>query len=173
MPCSQILSIAKALPLQLHPNKDLATKLHEQDPDQFTDPNHKPEIAVALSTFEVFAGFKPLGDIQRVFTLPALSPYSPAAPGDTWDNGTLREATRSLLKADDAAVKTIESDLLSTPRPELAAAGPVRPRGRRVGRRARVHELLYIPAPRRHLHPRRRDPRVPIRQHRRVHGEVE
>lgn len=35
----------------------------------------------------------------------------------------MRGATRSLLKADDAAVKTIESDLLSTPRPELAAAG--------------------------------------------------
>jgi len=37
----QVLSIAKALPLQLHPNKELAAKLHKEDPNQFTDPNHK------------------------------------------------------------------------------------------------------------------------------------
>lgn len=118
----QILSIAKALPLQLHPNKDLATKLHKQDPEQFTDPNHKPEIAVALSTFEVFAGFKPLSEIQPLFTLSALSPYSPAAPVDRWDNETLRQVTRNLLKADEATVKTIESDLLNTPRSDLKEA---------------------------------------------------
>lgn len=117
----KILSIAKALPLQLHPNKELATKLHKQDPDQFTDPNHKPEIAVALSVFEVFAGFKPLSEIQPLFSLSALSSYSPAAPVDKWDNETLREVTRNLLKADEATVKTIESDLLNTPRSDLEA----------------------------------------------------
>lgn len=119
----KILSIAKALPLQLHPNKDLATKLHKQYPDQFTDPNHKPEIAVALSFFEVFAGFKPLSEIQPLFKLSALSSYSPAAPVDKWNNETLREVTRNLLKADEATVKTIESDLLNTPRSDLKAAG--------------------------------------------------
>lgn len=115
----QILSIAKALPLQLHPNKELATKLHKQDPDQFTDPNHKPEIAVALSFFEVFAGFKPLSDIQSIFTLSALSPYLPASPVERWTNDTLREVTRNLLKADEAAVKAIEKNLLNTPRSAL------------------------------------------------------
>ncbi|KAI3394022.1 hypothetical protein diail_3286 [Diaporthe ilicicola] len=121
----KILSIAKALPLQLHPNKDLATKLHQKDPDQFTDPNHKPEIAVALTLFEVFAGFKPLSEIQPLFKLSALSSYSPAAPVEEqqWNNDTLREVTRNLLKADEATVKTIESDLLHTPRSELRAAG--------------------------------------------------
>ncbi|KUI59126.1 Mannose-6-phosphate isomerase [Cytospora mali] len=117
----KILSIAKALPLQLHPNKDLATKLHKQDPDQFTDPNHKPEIAVALSFFEVFAGFKPLEDVQSIFTLSALSPYLPAAPVEQWSNETLREVTRNLLKADEATVKTIEKDLLNTPRSALSS----------------------------------------------------
>lgn len=117
----KILSIAKALPLQLHPNKELATKLHKQDPKQFTDPNHKPEIAVALSVFEVFAGFKPLSEIQPLFKLSALSSYSPAAPTDKWDNETLREVTRNLLKADVATVKTIESDLLNTPRSDFEA----------------------------------------------------
>jgi mannose-6-phosphate isomerase class I len=31
----QILSIAKALPLQIHPDKELAQKLHTKDPEKF------------------------------------------------------------------------------------------------------------------------------------------
>lgn len=119
----KILSIDKALPLQLHPNKDLATKLHQKDPDQFSDPNHKPEIAVALSKFEVFAGFKPLSDIQPLFTLSALSPYVPTGSAEHWSNDTLREVTRTLLKADVATVKSIEKELLATPREELTKLG--------------------------------------------------
>ena len=68
----KILSIAKALPLQIHPDKALAEKLHAQNPDQFTDSNHKPEIAIALGPFEVFAGWKPAPEIQSLFT--SLSP---------------------------------------------------------------------------------------------------
>lgn len=119
VPSLQILSIAKALPLQLHPNKELATKLHQQDPDQFSDPNHKPEIAVALSRFEVFAGFKPLSAIQPLFTLSALLPYLPRQPTEHWTNETLREVCRNLLQADDAAVQRTEAALLATPRAEL------------------------------------------------------
>jgi len=63
----KILSIAKALPLQIHPNKDLAAKLHAKNPDQFTDDNHKPEIAIALGPFEVFAGWKPQTEIDGLF----------------------------------------------------------------------------------------------------------
>lgn len=77
---------------------------------------------MALSKFEVFAGFKPLSQIQPLFTLPALSAYSPTDQKG-WDNETLRGVTRTLLKADDAAVKTIEGDLLSTPREELKKVG--------------------------------------------------
>lgn len=117
----KILSIAKALPLQLHPNKELAAKLHKEDPDQFSDPNHKPEIAVALSKFEVFAGFKPLSDVQPLFSLlSALIPYLPKSQStERWTNDTLREVTRNLLSADVATIKTIENDLLHTPRAEL------------------------------------------------------
>lgn len=54
----KILSIAKALPLQAHPDKQLGEKLHNRDPEQFVDSNHKPEIAVALSDgFRGFVGF--------------------------------------------------------------------------------------------------------------------
>ncbi|AEO59659.1 hypothetical protein MYCTH_2308120 [Thermothelomyces thermophilus ATCC 42464] len=118
----KILSIAKALPLQIHPNKDLAAKLHAKDPDNFTDPNHKPEIAVALSRFEVFAGFKPLSEIEPLFRLPALRPFVP--DGTTqWTDKTLREVTRNILKGGDATVKRVQDGLLSTAKSDLGSAG--------------------------------------------------
>ncbi|GAB1318015.1 hypothetical protein MFIFM68171_08225 [Madurella fahalii] len=119
----KILSIAKALPLQIHPNKDLAAQLHVRDPDNFTDPNHKPEIAVALSKFEVFAGFKPLAEIAPLFNLPALRPFVPADTHATqWTDKTLREVTRNLLKADEATVKSTQDLLLKTPKSDFAQA---------------------------------------------------
>ncbi|KAI0031489.1 RmlC-like cupin domain-containing protein [Vararia minispora EC-137] len=74
----KILSIAKALPLQAHPDKQLGTQLHKTDPYEFVDENHKPEIAVALgtpvsdafggdpnmTTFTGFVGFAPLNAIS-------------------------------------------------------------------------------------------------------------
>jgi len=41
--------VRTALSIQAHPNKELAKKLHAEFPDKYKDPNHKPEIAVALS----------------------------------------------------------------------------------------------------------------------------
>lgn len=45
----KVLSVRTALSIQAHPNKDLAQKLHATYPDKYKDPNHKPEIAIALS----------------------------------------------------------------------------------------------------------------------------
>ncbi|VDB91497.1 unnamed protein product [Peniophora sp. CBMAI 1063] len=88
----KILSAGKALPLQAHPDKKLGEELHRRDPAQFTDTNHKPEIAVAIgppvsdafggppdTAFLGFAGFRPLSDIRR--TLDAV-PELRAAIGD-------------------------------------------------------------------------------------------
>ncbi|KAK3314335.1 mannose-6-phosphate isomerase [Apodospora peruviana] len=109
----KILSIAKALPLQIHPNKGLAAELHASDPENFTDPNHKPEIAVALSEFEVFAGFKPLNKISPLFNLPALHPFVPANTTH-WTDSTLREVVRNLLKADEVDIHGIIKVLTQT-----------------------------------------------------------
>ncbi|KAI1385146.1 mannose-6-phosphate isomerase [Hypoxylon trugodes] len=117
----KILSIAKALPLQLHPNKELATKLHEKDPDSFTDPNHKPEIAVALSKFEVFAGFKPLNKIAPLFELQQLRQFNPEQP-DKWTDETLRNVTRTLLKADLDTVRKVQTELSKVPKDHLGDA---------------------------------------------------
>ncbi len=41
--------------------------MYKKDPEKYPDDNHKPEIAVALSEFEVFVGWKPLGDLETLF----------------------------------------------------------------------------------------------------------
>ncbi|KAF7541716.1 hypothetical protein G7054_g379 [Neopestalotiopsis clavispora] len=117
----KILSIAKALPLQLHPNKDLATKLHKKDPENFTDPNHKPEIAVALSKFELFAGFKPLSQIEPLFKLKPLQHFVPANTG-SWNDETLRNVTRTILKTDLKEVQKVQEELAQVPRSDLGDA---------------------------------------------------
>lgn len=40
----KVLSIRKALSIQVHPNKTEAEKLHALHPDIYKDPNHKPEV---------------------------------------------------------------------------------------------------------------------------------
>ncbi|KAK3713772.1 hypothetical protein LTR37_008258 [Vermiconidia calcicola] len=103
----KVLSIAKALPLQLHPNKEKASKLHEEKPDAFTDPNHKPEIALALTEFEAFCGFKPLKQIADLMKLDSLHRFMPAegnAPDAEFTDDILKEVVRNMLETDDDAV---------------------------------------------------------------------
>jgi mannose-6-phosphate isomerase len=60
----KVLSAAEALSIQVHPNKEQARKLHAEDPINYPDKNHKPEIAVALDTLNLIAGFKPIDLIK-------------------------------------------------------------------------------------------------------------
>lgn len=107
----KILSIAKALPLQIHPNKDLATKLHKENPEQFTDDNHKPEIAIALGPFEVFAGWMATEEIQALFdTLPPLQKFLPNKQAK-FDNETLRSVVETILKSSDESIKVCQQEL--------------------------------------------------------------
>lgn len=59
----KILSVRKALSIQAHPDKALAAKLHGDFPAMYKDPNHKPEIAIALTDFEALCGFRPVAEI--------------------------------------------------------------------------------------------------------------
>ncbi|GAK67614.1 mannose-6-phosphate isomerase [Moesziomyces antarcticus] len=59
----KVLSVGKALSIQAHPDKTLGKKLHAQRPDVYKDPNHKPEMAIALTAFRGFCGFRPLAEI--------------------------------------------------------------------------------------------------------------
>ncbi|KAF2768056.1 mannose-6-phosphate isomerase [Teratosphaeria nubilosa] len=109
----KVLSIAKALPLQLHPNKSIAAQLHEKKPDEFTDPNHKPEIAVALTEFEAFCGFKPLKDIGALMKLGPLKRFLPTIQKPDFDDQTLKGVVRQMLEADDKTVKEVYKGLTS------------------------------------------------------------
>lgn len=110
----QILSFAKALPLQIHPDKTLASKLHDQDPEKFGDANHKPEIAVALSNFELFAGFKPVSTIQGLMKLKPLERLIPHLDGKL-DDEFLREVCKILLSLDAEAVSSTIKELRNIP----------------------------------------------------------
>eukprot|EP00126_Sphaerothecum_destruens_P002653 Sdes_comp16088_c0_seq2m5293 len=59
----KILSVRKALSIQAHPDKKLAEKLHQRDPLNYPDSNHKPEMTIALTKFEALCGFRPLEEI--------------------------------------------------------------------------------------------------------------
>ena len=116
---SQILSIAKALPLQIHPNKDLATRLHHKDPEKFPDNNHKPEIAIALGKFEVFAGWKPNNDIQNLFD--KLEPLKKFLPDQHvhFNNETLRRICQNILEASDEVIRDTQEKLGKLPKESL------------------------------------------------------
>lgn len=110
---AKILSFSKALTLQIHPDKALAESLHEVDPQRFGDSNHKPEIAVALSKFELFVGWKPLNDIQALFELDPLKRLVPQF--SDFNNETLREICKILLSASRATVAEVVKELRETP----------------------------------------------------------
>lgn len=62
----KILSIEKVLSIQAHPDKKLAEQLHTSRPHVYKDPNHKPEMAVALTNdFEAMCGFRPVNHIAE------------------------------------------------------------------------------------------------------------
>ncbi|KAL8716074.1 MAG: hypothetical protein Q9225_006244 [Loekoesia sp. 1 TL-2023] len=111
-----ILSIAKALPLQIHPDKELSERLHKKDPEKFTDTNHKPEIAIALGPFEVFAGWKHQNDIQALFSvLPPLERFLPEQHAH-FNNETLKQICQRILTASDKEIAMTQEELAKIPR---------------------------------------------------------
>jgi mannose-6-phosphate isomerase len=112
-----VLSFAKALPLQIHPDKSLAERLHAKDPEKFGDANHKPEIAIALSRFELFVGFKPLNEIAELMRLKPLEHIVPAHKD--FNDGTLRQLCETLLTLPPDTVSETLTNLQDTPLSEF------------------------------------------------------
>lgn len=52
-----MLSVAKGLSIQAHPDIDWAKILHKKNPEVYKDDNHKPEMALAVTEFEAVCGF--------------------------------------------------------------------------------------------------------------------
>jgi mannose-6-phosphate isomerase len=64
----KVLAVEKALSIQAHPDKTLAEKLHSLHPDVYKDPNHKPEIAIAINdNFIACFGFLTPDKLQSNF----------------------------------------------------------------------------------------------------------
>lgn len=97
----KVLSIAKALSIQAHPNKKLAEELHAKDPKNYPDDNHKPEMTIAITPFEGLCGFRPLKEIAHF--LKAVPPLR-ALVGE--EAALDLESTASHEKADVPASKS-------------------------------------------------------------------
>lgn len=61
----KVLSVSKALSIQAHPDKMLAALLFKDMPNVYKDGNHKPEMCIALSDYEVLCNFAPAEEIIR------------------------------------------------------------------------------------------------------------
>jgi mannose-6-phosphate isomerase len=153
------LTCKKALPLQIHPDKQvggrwtcaleqqlipvqLAEKLHREDPDSFADRNHKPEIAVALAPFQGFVGFRPLKQIVATLKhMNDLDAILPQAEREAFQREprpeTLKPLVASLLKLSTEEAKPVIGKIAARIRKEGDSA-----LGEHVPRRTKVAEVL-------------------------------
>lgn len=101
----KILSIRTALSIQAHPDRLLAAHLFVKDPLNYKDPNHKPEMVIALTNFEAMCGFRPVSEIKRhLVSYPELAELaSPEVVSRFYDplldDSTSEEDKHSLLKS--------------------------------------------------------------------------
>lgn len=130
----KVLAIEKALSIQSHPDKATAEKLHIQQPDiykgestlptalgrvpmlGFADPNHKPEMALALTPFTALCGFLPLANIATYLDrVPELLELIPREALDNFrrvasTTGPNTPAAKQALRDIFSAVMTAPTD---------------------------------------------------------------
>jgi mannose-6-phosphate isomerase len=61
-----VQSVANALSIQAHPDKELAKALHKSMPNIYKDDNYKPEMALAITHFHALCGFITLEELKGV-----------------------------------------------------------------------------------------------------------
>ncbi|XP_017117444.1 mannose-6-phosphate isomerase [Drosophila elegans] len=105
----KVLSINKALSIQVHPNKCEAERLHKERPEIYRDPNHKPELAIALTPFLALVGFMPAKDIRDY--IDEFQPLSKLIGKEAVDqlhdapNGeSIKLCYEKLMKTEEAAI---------------------------------------------------------------------
>ncbi|PHT54841.1 Mannose-6-phosphate isomerase 2 [Capsicum baccatum] len=121
----KVLSVAKALSIQAHPDKDLASRLHSELPDVYKDDNHKPEMALALTEFEALCGFISLEELKLIVqTVPEIVELVGTARAEqvlelNEDGGkeegklVLKSAFTELMSASKDAVAEVIAKLIS------------------------------------------------------------
>lgn len=108
--------------LTTYQDKSLAEQLHRDNPAEFPDPNHKPEMALALSEFEAFVGFKPLEEIEPLFQIHPLRTFLPSS-GQSFDNQMLKAIVHSILSSPGELIATKVNELAKLPREAFGECG--------------------------------------------------
>jgi len=103
----KVLSFDKALPVQIHPDKQTAQRIHSEKPDSYVDPNHKPEMALALSDFGVLCGFLPTFQVSEY--LSSVPEFASLLPNDIVQH--FKSVARS---SDESERKAALRDLFSS-----------------------------------------------------------
>ncbi|ODQ52688.1 mannose-6-phosphate isomerase [Saitoella complicata NRRL Y-17804] len=120
----KILSVGKALSIQAHPDKTLAKKLHADDPKNYKDDNHKPEMAIALTDFEGFCGFRPVNEIASFLSaVPALRSIigeEIAVKFQKTVKGKEDSKDEEVVKANKAALRSVFESLMTKSEDEIA-----------------------------------------------------
>lgn len=110
----KVLSIDKPLSIQAHPDKTLAEQLHKKFPDIYKDPNHKPELACALTPFEALCGFRPLKEIiQLIFD------YSPELKNLLGDEEYFAQISKDSEKNSQEILKELFGKLVKLPEDQV------------------------------------------------------
>jgi mannose-6-phosphate isomerase len=126
----KVLSIDPQLGLsiQTHPDNESAKRLHSEDPKNYPDSSHKPEIGVALTQVTLLYDIKPLSALYRLFTseLPQLLELlNPRLKIDIRAAATLSDGSREgvalkralfseVLRADQAIVSKVVNRILDS-----------------------------------------------------------
>ncbi|KAI0057742.1 mannose-6-phosphate isomerase [Artomyces pyxidatus] len=115
----KVLAIQKALSIQSHPDLATAKVLHADHPDIYKDPNHKPEMALALTPFTALCGFLPLPIIAKYLSVtPEFAALVPTAiaerftslstsstPTGLEEKQALKDVFSAVMTADEAEFK--------------------------------------------------------------------
>lgn len=127
----KVLSVGKALSIQAHPDKELGRRLHSERPDVYKDANHKPEMAIALTPFRGFCGFRPIKEIIAfVKSVPELAQLVRLSQDDIKRASEIAQEaeTKPMLKTIFANLMTAKSESYEPLAEQLAgrfAKGPV------------------------------------------------
>jgi mannose-6-phosphate isomerase len=116
----KVLSVNKPLSIQAHPSKELASILHQRDPQNYPDDNHKPEIAIAITPLELLHGFRSVSDISAM--LQQYPEFSRVIPPRIINS--LTDALSNDLRSPQAltVVQAIYEALLNSPSATYAAS---------------------------------------------------
>lgn len=108
----KVLDAGRPLSIQAHPDLELAATLHQRDPKNYPDSNHKPELAISLGEMDALLGFRPIDQIRS-----ALQQFSELAelcgpPDGTANASESSNADGGVADSEKAWLKTCFGNLM-------------------------------------------------------------